>query len=59
MYDALRSRRVYKEAYSHEKSRGIIAASSGSHFDPTLVELFLASESEFAALYDRLSQVEE
>lgn len=59
VYDALRSRRVYKDAYSHEKSRGIIAASGGSHFDPTLVELFLASDGEFSELYERLSQAEE
>lgn len=55
VYDALRSRRVYKDAYSHEKSLAILASSSGSHFDPTLIELFSASDAEFAALYDRLS----
>lgn len=55
VYDALRSRRVYKEAYSHETSLAILTASSGSHFDPTLIELFRANDAEFAALYDRLS----
>jgi len=34
VYDALSSRRVYKEAFSHEVAKGIILKESGSHFDP-------------------------
>lgn len=51
VYDALRSRRVYKEPYSHEKSLGIIQEGRGKHFDPVLVDLFLENEREFEALY--------
>ena len=47
VYDALRSKRVYKEAFSHEKSREIIIDGKGSHFDPDIVEAFLAVEDEF------------
>lgn len=47
VYDALTSKRVYKPAAPHEKVRDIIAGESGSHFDPTVVEAFLAVESEF------------
>jgi PAS domain S-box-containing protein len=47
VYDALTSKRVYKEAYTHEKARGIIIAENGKHFDPEVVEAFLANEDEF------------
>jgi response regulator RpfG family c-di-GMP phosphodiesterase len=55
VYDALRSKRVYKEAYSHEKSREIIVSSKVTHFDPVLVELFIGSEKEFEQLYYALT----
>ena len=41
VYDALTSRRPYKEPYSHEKAMTMIAESSGSQFDPSLVAEFL------------------
>jgi putative nucleotidyltransferase with HDIG domain len=41
VYDALTTERVYKGAFSEEKAEEIIAEESGTHFDPTLVELFL------------------
>ncbi len=47
VYDALRSRRPYKEPWSHHDAREEIRRSSGSHFDPRLVETFLALEKDF------------
>ena len=47
VYDALRSKRVYKEAYSSEKTREIITQGSGTQFDPLIVETFLEFEQEF------------
>jgi PAS domain S-box-containing protein len=47
VYDALTTKRFYKEAFSHEKARGIIRDLKGSHFDPEVVEAFLALEDEF------------
>lgn len=41
VYDALRSKRSYKEAYSIEKAMEIMRESSGTHFDPELLEIFL------------------
>ncbi|MGL1935419.1 MAG: response regulator [Fibrobacterales bacterium] len=41
VYDALRSQRCYKEAFSHEKAVAIIQDGIGNHFDPLLTELFL------------------
>jgi len=40
VYDALRSQRPYKEAFSHEKSLEIIISGAGTHFDPDIVEAF-------------------
>ncbi len=50
VYDALISRRVYKEGMSHEKAVDIIAQGRGSHFDPDLVDSFLAIQDEFHAI---------
>ncbi|MCL2810183.1 MAG: response regulator [Treponema sp.] len=47
VYDALVSVRSYKEAFSHEEAVRIIRESSGTHFDPKLVKLFLDCENEF------------
>ncbi len=45
-YDALISRRVYKPAYDHATAIETIRQQSGRHFDPCLVELFMAHEAE-------------
>ncbi|MBI4582318.1 MAG: response regulator, partial [Planctomycetes bacterium] len=55
VYDALTTRRVYKEAYSHEKAVRIIREGSGSAFDPDMVEAFLQREREFAELARMMS----
>ena len=47
VYDALISRRVYKEAFSHEKTGGIIIDGKGKHFDPDIVDAFVAAEENF------------
>jgi PAS domain S-box len=54
VYDAVRSKRVYKPAFSHEQAVEIIKEGSGKHFDPTLVKLFVNSAQEFAVLFDRM-----
>ena len=41
VFDALVSKRSYKEAFSFEKAIGIIEESAGSHFDPLIVKAFL------------------
>ncbi|HEV3004490.1 MAG TPA: response regulator [Pirellulales bacterium] len=47
VYDALSTKRVYKEAFAHDVARSIIAGEAGTHFDPEIVEAFLATEDEF------------
>lgn len=39
VYDALISNRPYKRGFTHEASMKIIMHDSGTHFDPTLIEL--------------------
>lgn len=41
VYDALTSKRPYKEPFSHEKAIAMIAKASGTQFDPKLVEHFI------------------
>lgn len=41
VFDALVSKRCYKEAFSFDKAFGIIEGSSGTHFDPVLTDIFL------------------
>lgn len=46
VYDALTSKRPYKEPFSHEKSMAIIASNSGRDFDPELVKEFVNIEDK-------------
>ena len=50
VYDALTTKRFYKEAFTHAKSRGIIISLKGSHFDPDVVDAFLANEKTFSRI---------
>jgi response regulator RpfG family c-di-GMP phosphodiesterase len=42
-YDAIRSDRPYRAGQSHDVAYEAIAAGSGSHFDPTVVDAFLST----------------
>jgi len=55
VYDALISRRVYKESMPHDKAVQIIAASKGSHFDPDIVDAFMELQDEFKAIATRFA----
>jgi len=55
VYDALRAKRPYKPPYAHDKSLRIIVESSGTHFDPAIVEAFASAHEQFAALHDGMS----
>lgn len=47
VYDAVRSKRVYKAAYSHEETVGIIRSEANKHFDIEIVDAFLEIEEKF------------
>ncbi len=55
VYDALRSKRPYKEPFTHEESRGIITKGSGVHFDPDIVQSFLELEDQFRNVRDSMN----
>jgi HD-GYP domain-containing protein (c-di-GMP phosphodiesterase class II) len=46
VFDALVSRRSYKDGMPFEKAMDIIKEGSGSHFDPQIVKAFVDSEAE-------------
>lgn len=52
VYDALITKRVYKEAFSHEKSVELIIREKGTHFDPAVVEAFEQLKDEFKLVAD-------
>jgi putative two-component system response regulator len=54
-YDAMICRRVYKPPFSLGKAAGIIRGESGTHFDPVVVEAFLAVEEEFRTIASEYS----
>jgi len=51
VYDALRSKRVYKEAFSHGKAVDIIGHGRGTHFDPLLTDVFLENHEMFDQIF--------
>ncbi len=59
VYDALISRRVYKEGMSHEEAVALIREGSGKHFDPDLVSAFLEIHEEFRAIAQRFLDSDE
>ena len=50
VYDALTSRRVYKDAFPHGEARRLILEGRATHFDPAVVDAFLACEQAFIAI---------
>ncbi len=53
VYDALVSRRCYKEAWNDDKALSIIREEAGAHFDPEIVERFLEIQDVIAAIRTR------
>jgi len=53
VYDALISKRVYKDAMPHEKSAAIILEGRGTQFDPDVVDAFADIGAEFQAIAAR------
>jgi len=59
VYDALISRRVYKPGMPHDKAVQIIVDGRGKHFDPDVVDAFLALGQEFQAIATRFVDSDE
>ena len=58
VFDALSSKRCYKEAMSLETVLSIMKEDSGTHFDPTLVTLLLDNLEQFLEIQKRYKDVE-
>ena len=58
VYDALISRRVYKEGMPHEKAVDIMRAGRGSHFDPDVLDAFLALLPEFQRIAQQFADTD-
>ena len=59
VYDALISRRIYKEGMPHEKAAQIMVADRGTHFDPDVVDAFVELQGEFQAIAARFADSDE
>ncbi|ODA29486.1 HD domain-containing phosphohydrolase [Planctopirus hydrillae] len=57
VYDALTTKRVYKEACSPEVTREIIVNSSGTHFDPDVVDAFISCEHMFEVIREQFMDI--
>ena len=55
IYDALRSKRVYKEAVPHDETCKIINEESGKIFDPRIIQTFNQIEKEFKKIRDSMN----
>jgi len=55
VYDALISRRVYKEGMPHAKAEQIMIDGRGSHFDPDILDAFIACADKFRAVAARFA----
>jgi putative two-component system response regulator len=52
-YDAITSERPYKASYEHSEAVRLIAVDRGRHFDPVVVDAFLACEGELTGIRSR------
>ena len=50
VFDALTSKRTYKEAMPYDEAFEVIRISAGSHFDPLLVETFLEAREKIMSI---------
>ncbi|SFD12112.1 HD domain-containing phosphohydrolase [Pseudoalteromonas denitrificans] len=58
VFDALSSKRPYKEAWPLDKSLSLIKQESGKHFEPKLVALFLQNLDEILEIRQKFSEPE-
>ncbi|MBD9360581.1 HD domain-containing phosphohydrolase [Methylomonas fluvii] len=58
VFDALTMKRPYKEAWPNEQAIATIRAESGSHFQPAMIEAFIAVLPEILAIQAKWSECE-
>lgn len=58
VYDAITSRRVYRDAMSHAQAKAMILRERGAHFDPDVVDAFIQIEPQFIAIKEQYADEE-
>lgn len=53
VYDALISKRIYKDRFTHDEAKNIILEGRGNHFDPDVVDAFINIEVKFIEIMKR------
>jgi len=53
VFDALMSRRVYKEPFPLDKTIQIMSDMSGKAFDPELIDLLIQNKDQFSSIFDQ------
>jgi putative two-component system response regulator len=56
-YDAIRSKRCYKPAISHDETCSIIIGDSGKHFDPAVVAVFSELADRFRKVWKQMNTI--
>ena len=59
VFDALTTRRPYKEPWPLEKTSAFLRENAGKHFDPAVVDIFTAHIEQFARVMHELSDPEQ
>lgn len=57
IYDAMTTKRCYKDAFPHEKVKNIIVSERGEHLDPHVVDSFLRLEQEWLTVKERYQRM--
>ena len=52
VFDALVSKRSYKDGFPFEKAMTIIEEGRGSHFDPAIVDAFMSASDEVRSIME-------
>jgi HD-GYP domain-containing protein (c-di-GMP phosphodiesterase class II) len=55
VFDALTTDRIYRKAWTIEKTREFMLEERGKQFDPSLVDIFLGDFDSFLAIHKRLT----
>lgn len=57
IYDALVSERVYKREWTHEEAANEVIRNKGIHFDPLIVDAFIAEQQSFREISDKYRDI--
>ncbi len=55
VFDALTSKRPYKDAWTFEKAVEYIESAAGSHFSPKCAEVFISNKKEVLSIYNKFT----